>query len=287
MTYIEQESPDDPAAVAYWRGCRYARVLAERSVVRRRREASVPLVNGGLRGLLPNEGLSRTRCSRPVVAHRLSFCLTRARSSRMQQRAAVDHWQTGSVCMFAFCLAFYSAHKSKAMRLVALITLIFPMISSASAAEPPRSFKLRTNQIVHLRCEGQRGQHFWLKGIGDEGAVGLAAQTDGLPSTRWRVLIEGDIVFFACMEDPKVLRWLDGHTLDGKVALARTLTRNNSGIQWTMLPAEGGGFQLKCLGHRDGYRWLTANAKSQSVILSKGTETGAATIWTPVIVRGR
>src|SRR4051812_32846157 len=123
-------------------------------------------------------------------------------------------------------------------------------ISSAlmGSAQSPKPIKLQTNQIVHLRCEGEKGEHYWLKGNNDEAAVGLATKTEGVPGTRWRVIVKNGVTFLICLDDPKSPRFLNGQTREGGVVLAKAATRETTGTQWAVIPVKGSVVQLKCLG---------------------------------------
>jgi hypothetical protein len=86
-----------------------------------------------------------------------------------------------------------------------------------------------------------------------------------------QVLKHGYRVAFKCLGHRNGPRWLDGHTQDGTVGLAPSLSKQYSGTKWAVVRAGEGIVALKCMGLVEGNRWLDGRTVEGKVGLAPHT----------------
>jgi hypothetical protein len=150
-------------------------------------------------------------------------------------------------------------------------------------AQPDKTFKLKTGQNVRLRCADTPDESWLLEADGDEGSVRIVKQTEDKPGTTWRVSVEKGGVRLISLQNPKMPRWLNGGTVQGTLDCPRD--SRGTGTFWEFVSVKENLFEVKCLGDKDGFRWLHADTARGTVRLQKKSDVPAVSQWVVEIVK--
>jgi hypothetical protein len=150
------------------------------------------------------------------------------------------------------------------------------------------------NDIITLKCLGDKPGPRYLDGRTQNGTVGLAPNTNPpFTGTKWRVeyldpsadtnFDNYNHIFLSCQgTGPGDARYLDGRTQDGTVGLAPNTNPPFTGTRWHLTyrkdtnpdtyPSHAGYF-LECQGKEPGPRWLDGRTQDGTVGLAPDSNT--------------
>ena len=139
---------------------------------------------------------------------------------------------------------------------------------------------IKYNDIITLKCLGDKPGPRYLDGRTHNGTVGLAPHTNPpYTGTRWRVIYVSDYfneILLRCEGKEPGPRLLDGRTHDGTVGLAPTSEEPYSGTRWKLTTnarnqPDYAGYFLYCKGKEPGPRYLDGRTDAGDVVLSPTT----------------
>lgn len=168
--------------------------------------------------------------------------------------------------------------RMKLLRLATVAAFAFCLLTLSGATQgqsPAKKMKLQNGQTIRMKCADDPDDPRWLC-AGDEGLT-LSTKADDV-GNLWRVYIEANAIFLCNVSNPKRPRWLHGLTHLGSLELVDN-PKGKSGCQWEFVHSKDALFEVKCLGHLDGARWLDAIIPKEEIRLQKKSDVPVPMKW--------
>lgn len=168
----------------------------------------------------------------------------------------------------------------KTVARIAVVSACWVLLGLTGSPLQAADIKLDSGDVIRLKCLGndKNSTVRWLAGNTKAGTVELVKdkKSDG---AQWLVEKDKDGgLFLRCVDERKgALRYLDGHAQEGKATLRKN-TADFTSTRWQLVVKEGNVVHLKCLGVKDGPRWLYGHTVKGYVDLAedaKGAQQGA------------
>jgi len=171
----------------------------------------------------------------------------------------------------------------KILMVLTALAITFTIAPGSMMAQQSKKVVVQNGQVIRIRCADKPDDKRWLSGT-EEGVL-LVKKPDA-SGTLWQVLFENNVVYLKNVSNPREIRWFHGETHKGAVNMVTT-PKEHSGSRWEFTQLKDGTFEIRCLGHIDGFRWLHVDIAKGEASLRKKSDTPNITKWVVEVVKER